>query len=100
MSNSHWYHFFLHDAFGVMSPKINFFSGGQGMPCGHFGGACAPFAPPWVRHCIGSYWGIVKRQSAQKVQNFTHNTNHTYFMSPLTAEFKNPVTVLKNRTKI
>ena len=22
------------------------------MPCGRFGGACAPFAPPWVRHCI------------------------------------------------
>ena len=21
------------------------------MPCGRFGGACAPFAPPWVRHC-------------------------------------------------
>ena len=20
------------------------------MPCGRFGGACAPFAPPWVRH--------------------------------------------------
>ena len=22
------------------------------MPCGRFGGACAPFAPPWVRHWI------------------------------------------------
>ena len=22
------------------------------MLCGRFGGACAPFAPPWVRHCL------------------------------------------------
>ena len=27
------------------------------MPCGRFGGACAPFAPPpWVRHWGGGGW--------------------------------------------
>ena len=29
MSNSHWYHFFLHDAFGVLRSKINFFLGAR-----------------------------------------------------------------------
>ena len=29
MSNSHWYHFFLHDAFGVIRSKFDFFSGGK-----------------------------------------------------------------------
>ena len=25
---------------------------GQGMTSGHFGGACAPFAHPWIRACL------------------------------------------------
>ena len=29
MSNSHWYHFFFHDDFGVIRSNINFFSGGK-----------------------------------------------------------------------
>ena len=29
MSNSYWYRFFVHDYFGVIRSKINFFSGGK-----------------------------------------------------------------------
>ena len=49
MSNSHWDHFFLHDAFGVIISIINFFPGGKVclvVASGAGGGACAPFASP------------------------------------------------------
>ena len=31
------------------------------MPCGRIGGACAPFAPPWVRHCYLIYVKVGER---------------------------------------
>ena len=32
------------------------------MPCGRFGGACAPFAPPWVRHC--TQWAFCAKMTS------------------------------------
>ena len=49
MSNSHWYHFFFHDDFGVIRSKINFFSGGKVclvVASGGGGGGMCPFRPP------------------------------------------------------
>ena len=45
MSNSHWYHLFLHDACGVIRSKINFFSGGKVCLVGASGGH-VPLLPP------------------------------------------------------
>ena len=40
------------------------------MPCGRFGGACAPFAPPWVRH-----WEITNRVSNKDIPISSTLTN-------------------------
>ena len=46
MSNSHWYHFFFGDDFGVIRSKIYFFSGGKVCLVVASGGGMCPFCPP------------------------------------------------------
>ena len=53
MSNSHWYHLFLHDACGVIRSKINFFSGGKVCLVGA-SGEHVPLLPPLGSGTV--YW--------------------------------------------
>ena len=63
-SNSHWYHSVLHDAFGVIRSKINFFSGGKVclVVASGGGGGHVPLLPPLVGPAlscptvISSFW--------------------------------------------
>ena len=57
MSNSHWYHFFFHDDFGVIRSKINFFSGGKVCLVVASGGGHVPLLPPPLGPALNNVGG-------------------------------------------